>query len=64
MMWPAYDLYWVISELIGREVVDELGQAVNSVALSNDENCVLASCLDSTIRLLDRCSQYPALALL
>ncbi|KAH9549693.1 hypothetical protein CY35_10G032500 [Sphagnum magellanicum] len=40
----------------GREVVDELGQAVNSVALSNDENCVLASCLDSTIRLLDRAS--------
>lgn len=39
---------------IGREVVDELKQPVNCVSLSNDTNCVLASCLDSTLRLLDR----------
>ena len=37
-----------------REIIDDLGQAVNSVALSYDEGCVLASCLDSTVRLLDR----------
>lgn len=40
----------------GREIVDDLGQSVNSVALSYDEGCILASCLDSTIRLLDRAS--------
>lgn len=39
---------------ICREIVDDLGQSVNSVALSYDEGCILASCLDSTIRLLDR----------
>ncbi|XP_042388217.1 WD repeat domain-containing protein 83-like isoform X2 [Zingiber officinale] len=39
---------------IGREIVDSLGPAVNCISLSNDSNCVLANCLDSTIRLLDR----------
>ncbi|XP_031474251.1 uncharacterized protein LOC116246487 [Nymphaea colorata] len=39
---------------IGREIVDELGQPVNCIAVSNDGNCVLASCLDSSLRLLDR----------
>ncbi|XP_058179389.1 uncharacterized protein LOC131298106 [Rhododendron vialii] len=39
---------------IGREISDDLGQPVNCIALSNDGNCILASCLDSTLRLLDR----------
>ncbi|XP_057531004.1 uncharacterized protein LOC130809303 isoform X2 [Amaranthus tricolor] len=39
---------------IGRELSDYLGQPVNCISLSNDGNCVLASCLDSTLRLLDR----------
>ncbi|KAK4411595.1 WD repeat domain-containing protein 83 [Sesamum angolense] len=37
-----------------REISDDLGQPVNCISLSNDGNCVLASCLDSTLRLLDR----------
>ncbi|GMY33020.1 WD repeat domain-containing protein 83 [Fagus crenata] len=41
---------------IGRERSDNLGQPVNCISLSNDSNCVLASCLDSTLRLLDRLS--------
>ncbi|XP_068658981.1 uncharacterized protein [Aristolochia californica] len=39
---------------IGRETVENLGQPVNCISISNDGNCVLASCLDSCIRLLDR----------
>lgn len=39
---------------MGREIVDQLGHPVNCISLSNDANCVLASCLDSTLRLLDR----------
>ncbi|KAK9162680.1 hypothetical protein Syun_003582 [Stephania yunnanensis] len=39
---------------LGREISDNLGQPVNCVSLSNDGNCVLAGCLDSTLRLLDR----------
>ncbi|TXG60489.1 hypothetical protein EZV62_015062 [Acer yangbiense] len=39
---------------IGRELSDDLGQPVNCISLSNDGNCILASCLDSTLRLLDR----------
>eukprot|EP01018_Ginkgo_biloba_P018607 Gb_17555 [translate_table: standard] len=39
---------------IGREIVDDLGQSVNCISTSNDNNCILASCLDSTLRLLDR----------
>ncbi|XP_076923160.1 uncharacterized protein LOC143585205 [Bidens hawaiensis] len=39
---------------MGRELSDDLGQPVNCISLSNDGNCVLASCLDSTLRLLDR----------
>ncbi|GFZ14644.1 transducin/WD40 repeat-like superfamily protein [Actinidia rufa] len=39
---------------IGREISDDLGQPVNCISLSNDGNCILASCLDSTLRLLDR----------
>lgn len=39
---------------MGREISDNLGQPVNCISLSNDSNCILASCLDSTLRLLDR----------
>ncbi|KAK8985122.1 hypothetical protein V6N11_076812 [Hibiscus sabdariffa] len=39
---------------IGREISDDLGQPVNCISMSNDGNCILASCLDSSIRLLDR----------
>lgn len=39
---------------INRELCDNLGQPVNCISLSNDGNCILASCLDSTLRLLDR----------
>ncbi|KMZ64364.1 WD-repeat protein [Zostera marina] len=41
---------------IGRELTDDLGHPVNCISLSNDGNCILASCLDSTIRLMDRSS--------
>lgn len=37
-----------------RELSDDLGQPVNCISMSNDGNCILASCLDSTLRLLDR----------
>ena len=33
---------------------DELGHPVASMALSHDGNCLLAACLDSRVRLLDR----------
>lgn len=39
---------------MGRELVDDLKQPVNCISLSNDANCILANCLDSTLRLLDR----------
>lgn len=39
---------------VSREISDNLGQPVNCISLSNDSNCILASCLDSTLRLLDR----------
>ncbi|XP_010520179.1 PREDICTED: WD repeat domain-containing protein 83 [Tarenaya hassleriana] len=38
----------------GREFSDNLGQPVNCISMSNDGNCILAGCLDSTLRLLDR----------
>ncbi|KAL3728871.1 hypothetical protein ACJRO7_033457 [Eucalyptus globulus] len=38
---------------IGREISDDLGQPVNCISMSNDGNCILASCLDSTLRLVD-----------
>ncbi|KAK9991222.1 hypothetical protein SO802_026207 [Lithocarpus litseifolius] len=41
---------------IGREISDDLGQPVNCISKSNDGNCILASCLDSTLHLLDRTS--------
>ncbi len=36
--------------------VDHLHAAVTSMALSNDGNCVLASCLDARLHLLDKAS--------
>ncbi|KAL3688036.1 hypothetical protein R1sor_014345 [Riccia sorocarpa] len=39
---------------MGREVVDTLGQSVTCISMSNDGNCLLAGCLDSNLRLLDR----------
>ncbi|GBG80471.1 hypothetical protein CBR_g30933 [Chara braunii] len=39
---------------MGKVVTDHLDQAVTSVSLSNDGYCVLAGCLDSKLRLLDR----------
>lgn len=43
-----------VSFLLSREISDDLGQPVNCISMSNDGNCILASCLDSTLRLLDR----------
>lgn len=40
---------------MGRMYVDELHHPVTSCAISHDGQCVLAACLDSTLRLLDRC---------
>jgi mitogen-activated protein kinase organizer 1 len=39
---------------MGRMYVDELHQAVTCVAASHDGLCVLAACLDSGLRLLDK----------
>ena len=36
--------------------VDRLGAPVTAMALSHDGNCVLASCLDARMRLLDKAS--------
>ena len=38
----------------GMVSTDQLGSPVTSVALSGDGNCVLASCLDGALRLLDK----------
>ena len=48
--------------------VDQLGAPVTAMALSHDGNCVLASCLDGRMRLLDKASgellaQYSGAAL-
>ncbi|KAL4436065.1 hypothetical protein ABPG77_005513 [Micractinium sp. CCAP 211/92] len=39
---------------MGRLFTDDLHHPVTCVRVSNDHNCVLAACMDSTIRLLDR----------
>ena len=36
--------------------VDQLGAPITAMALSHDGNCVLASCLDGRMRLLDKAS--------
>lgn len=48
----------MLSFLLSREISDDLGQPVNCISMSNDGNCILASCLDSTLRLLDRYVSY------
>jgi mitogen-activated protein kinase organizer 1 len=40
----------------GRVSRDGLGPPVGAVALSHDQNCVLAACLDSSLRLFDKAS--------
>ncbi|KAF6151548.1 hypothetical protein GIB67_016360 [Kingdonia uniflora] len=40
----------------GREISDDWSQLVNCISMSNDGNCILASCLDFTLRHLDMCS--------
>ena len=40
----------------GEALRDSLGPPVGHVALSNDQNCLLCSTLDSTLRLLDKAS--------
>lgn len=44
--------------LFFREFVDNLGQSVTSIYLSNDNKCILAGCLDSTLRLIERFSMH------
>ena len=39
---------------LGNMVVDHIGQPVTSVVVSKDGQCILASSLDNTIRLLDK----------
>lgn len=39
---------------MGRVFIDELHHPVTCVKVSKDHNCVLAACMDGTIRLLDR----------
>ena len=39
---------------MGRASCDQLSQPVTHVALSHDSNCVLASCLDAKLRLMDK----------
>ncbi|RYR31612.1 hypothetical protein Ahy_B01g056444 [Arachis hypogaea] len=46
--------YFKMKEKHSRETSDNLGQPVNCISMSNDGNCILAGCLDSTLRLLDR----------
>lgn len=41
---------------MGCMYVDQLGAPVTAMALSHDGNCVLASCLDAHMRLLDKAS--------
>ena len=47
---------------------DALGSPVSSIALSHDQNCILAACLDNCVRLLDKATgellaQYSGAAL-
>lgn len=41
---------------MGRQYIDQLHHPITSVALSHDRQCILAACLDSTLRLLDKSS--------
>lgn len=53
-LYVHYEILLSLSILFTREISDSLGQPVNCISMSNDGNCVLAGCLDSTVRLLDR----------
>jgi hypothetical protein len=41
---------------LGRMYVDELHHPITGLAVSHDSLCILAACLDSTLRLLDKSS--------
>ncbi len=41
---------------MGMMFTDTLHEAVTGIAVSHDGNCVLASCLDNSMRLLDKAS--------
>ena len=41
---------------MGRVTTDHIAVPLTSLSLSNDNNCILLSCLDSTLKLLDRSS--------
>ncbi len=41
---------------MGMMFTDTLHEAVTGIAVSHDDNCVLASCLDNSMRLLDKAS--------
>lgn len=44
-----------VYDIRSRKVIqDEIGRPVTAVVSSNDKNCLLASCLDNTMRLLDK----------
>eukprot|EP00742_Colponemidia_sp_Colp-10_P011218 GILJ01012434.1.p1 GENE.GILJ01012434.1~~GILJ01012434.1.p1 ORF type:complete len:300 (+),score=22.48 GILJ01012434.1:74-973(+) len=38
----------------GKVITDSISKPVTCVTVSNDENCILASCLDSCMRLIDK----------
>ena len=40
----------------GMLLADDLHEAVTGIAVSHDGNCILASCLNDTMRLLDKAS--------
>lgn len=40
----------------GMLMTDDLHEAVTGIAVSHDGNCILASCLNDTMRLLDKAS--------
>mmetsp|Transcript_1345 Transcript_1345/g.3126 ORF Transcript_1345/g.3126 Transcript_1345/m.3126 type:complete len:310 (-) Transcript_1345:190-1119(-) len=39
---------------MGKVTVDHVGEAVTTMAISNDDQCVLVGCLDNKLRLFDR----------
>lgn len=41
---------------VGMMFTDTVHEAVTGIAVSHDGNCILASCLDNSMRLLDKAS--------
>lgn len=41
---------------MGMLFTDALHEAITGIAVSHDSNCILASCLDNSMRLLDKAS--------